>query len=230
MKPSLACLAGLLFGAQAAFCTPFDLAAIVGGVTYYQSVPFSTWPTPAGGGFVVSNPLGGSIWLFTSTTFGLTDTRFTCSDPNCTGFQFSFIVLGELNSNLSSVGINISGDALDASGGDASFDARYYVTCSGPYSCPIISPVGDLLVLSGQNFSKGGSVYMAPLSGLGLVNYQITWNIVPSGGGTVPYGTTLSLPGSLEVTEEIPEPAMGMLVGLGLAGVFALRREIPVNR
>jgi hypothetical protein len=229
MKPSIACLAGLLFGAQAAFCAPIDLAAIIGGVQYLKSTSFTTWPTTplsAGGGFTVSSPdPAGNIWLFTPTTFGLTDSTFTCSDTTgCTGLQFSFIVLGELNANLASVDINLNGNAAGGS-----FDAQYFVTCSGPGPCLIGSPLGGPFVLSG-GFSVGGSVDLVPPIGLGLANYQITWNLVPSAGGTtVPFGTTLSLPSSLEVTET-PEPAMGMLVGLVLAGVSALRRKISVNR
>ena len=232
MKPSLFCLAGLLFGSQSAFCSPIDLMVNVGGVNYLESTSFTLWPTielAAGGGFTVSSPAPNpSIWLNLPTTYGLTNTLFTCRDSNgCTGFVFSFTLLGESVANLLNVDIRLKGIATGGS-----FDAEYLVSCASSSTCPIVNPVGGIFPLSGDfsSVGVGGTANMILLGPLPtpapLVNYQVFWNIQPSGGGKVPFNTTLSLPSSLDITET-PEPAMGMLVGFGLAGIFALRRKTP---
>ena len=155
MKYTIPFLACMLFAALPAFSAPFDLLVNVGGVDYLRSGGLTTWSgQSAGGGYNVTSPdPSGNVWLYSPPYFGLTDTTFTCTSAGgCGGFQFHFTVLGETIANLAHVNINMNGNAAGGS-----FDAQYFVSCSGPTPCIISTPISPVFTLSG-GFSVGGAV------------------------------------------------------------------------
>jgi hypothetical protein len=193
------------------------LAAQSGPTLLRSDVGPINWDTTNAGSYTVTSPDGlDSVWIAYDNTVGLTNTLFTCTDTNgCSGFGFTFMAAGW---DQSAATFALSGSHTHS--GDV--QALYLVSVSGPAACPILDPIGSILLSSTFSEERGPFELMCPPPS--PVNVQVFWLFTPAGGGAFAPGTTLELPDSLELRGVVPEPGTAALAALGVLGLLGLRR------
>lgn len=195
-----------------------DLAAQSGPIQLLWSTPPINWGAgTVVGSFTISSPNldpGASVWLVDGNTVGLTNTLFTCTDPaGCPAFTFSFTALGW---DQWPATFTLSGSHTHT--GDV--QAQYYINVTGPVSCPVLNPLGVLLLPA--TFSEEGPLIQC--SPAYYYNTQFLFSLTPAGGGVFAEGTTLVLPDSFALRGVVPEPGTATLAALGILGLLAARR------
>jgi hypothetical protein len=193
------------------------LAAQSGPTLLRSDVGPINWGTTNAGSYTVTSPDElASVWIAYDNTVGLTNTLFTCTDTEgCSGFGFTFMAAGW---DQSAATFALSGSHTHS--GDV--QALYLVSVSGPAACPILDPIGSILLSSTFSEERGPFELMCPPPS--PVNMQVFWLFTPAGGGAFAPGTTLELPGSLELRGVVPEPGTAALAALGVLGLLGLRR------
>jgi len=231
------CAACFTFAAYGGPLTVSEFAAQVTGGSLVKSSSSTSWSGTTTG-TEAWDYSGSSIFLLApDNIFGLTNSVFQCDLLNtagCGGLGITFTLLGVAVSSLPT-----SGELIIGLAGSTTFSgplqALYAVSDSGPTVVPLLGPVGSIPLTAGTFAADNLTtpvLFSCPLSlcsspGL-LVNIGISLLIEPSTpGAKFSKGDTVTLPSSFTVTvadASVPEPASGVIAGLGLAALGAWRR------
>ena len=172
-----------------------------------------------------------------SNVFGLTNSEFQCDVGNLNGcgpLHITFTLLGVTASSLSASSNLIIG--LDGSTTfNGPLQALYAVSVAAHTAVPVLDPVGSIPLSSAagtfaaSNATTPVQIFCDWCSSPGtLVNIAVYLLIEPSTtGARFLIGDTVTLPSSFTVTVDdagVPEPASGVIAGLGLAALGAWRR------
>jgi hypothetical protein len=184
------------------------------------------------------NSINGIFLLPSSSNiFGLTNSEFQCGLGNsngCGALGITFHLLGVAASSLpASGGLIIGLDGSTTFSGP--LQALHFVSVIGPASVPVLNPAGNIPLSSAAGaFAASNAATPTQFycdwcsSSGGLVNIAIYLLIAPSTeGARFLNGDTVTLPSSFTVTVAdagVPEPASGVIAGLGLAALGAWRR------
>jgi MYXO-CTERM domain-containing protein len=237
------CAACFTFAAYGGVLSLSELGVNVAGGSIVHSNSSTSW----GGLFPTQTATSGGvtwdygdinssgIFLLPSSNYivGLTDSEFQCATPGgCGALGITFTLYGVALSSLPASGdliIGLNGSTTNA----GPLQALYSVSDSPSAALPLFDSTGIIpLPLTAGAFSASNAgtpvLFNCPscsTSGA-LVNITVFLEIDPT-AGTFSDGDTVTLPSSFTVTvvnTTTPEPASGVVAGLGLAALGAWRR------